>query len=1091
MPLIQNMQQTETAKPLLHITLLGGFRLVYGDEPITRINTGRLQALLAYLLLHRQAPQSRQQLAFQFWPDSSEKQAHTNLRKLLFQLRNALPESDRFLTQDHLTVHWRPDAPYTLDVAELQTVLARYITADGKSVAHLRQDELAHAVNLYQGALLPGCFDEWLLPIRQQLHGAVMGALVQLTALLENQRAYRAGIAYARRLLSFDPLDEKSYQRLMQLHALDGDYAAALRVYQECVAILDRELAVPPDAATQAFYERLRHRDASLVADERPKAGTADANPLVGRQHEWQTLQSAWYKAAQGQPHFVCLWGEAGIGKTRLAEELLTWAERQGILTARTRSYEAEGDLAYGPVTEWLRADALRPGLAKLDQIWLYEVARLLPELLSTDATPPPPLTESWQRQRFWDALAKAIMAEKTPLLLLIDDLQWCDQETLAWLRYLLRYDGNARLLIIGTCRSEAVDHQHPVNVLLRDLQNAHQLTAFELPPLTRAETAQLAQSVATTALATPTMQMLYQVTEGYPLFIIEGVRTNTDNHQALPPKVQMVIQARLAQLSALAREVAGLAATVGRHFRFAIIAQAGQLSEDQLVQALDELCQRRIIREQDADRYDFSHDRIREVAYQGLSQVRRRLFHRRVAEALEQIESTEIDKLCGELAAHFEQAHLPAKAIVYYQQAATRAFRLHAAAEVHNFCQHGLRLLKAHPDLPNQVEHEVTLLVMLTAAAASGVQGYGAQDIGGLYERALALSTHVAPDERTISIYYGLWGYYFASAAFAKADGLTEQMPEQARQLNDPYLLELAYHGRGMTMLYRGQPAQAFALYRQSLSFTQSRTRQGETFQQSQTLAIMTYVFGAMALWLQGYPDQAQDAAQAALTLQSEQWTPLNQAIAYTLASHQAMCLGDRATVLAYTKIAVAICDQYELFYWRLFAMIPLLWAESDTAGDLRQRVDLLAQLLEQVINSGTATSLPMHYLLLADLQARCGESTASIATVRLALAWGERTGERWWEAECYRRLGELLLQRQAVQEAQTCLQRALQISRQQGAKALELRTATSLARLWHQQGKSVPAYALLAPIYQWFTEGLDTADLCTAKALLDQLSL
>ncbi len=1073
----------------LHISLLGDFHLVHGTELLTSVNTPRLQALLAYLVIHRQAPQPRQHIAFQFWPDSSEKQAHTNLRKLLFQLRNALPEPDRFLTHDYRSIHWRPDAPYTLDVADLQATLARCITPDGKPLVHARQDDLAQVVNRYQGELLPGCFDEWLLPLRQGLQRAVMVTIEQLTTLLEYQRAYRAGIDYARRLLALDPLEEKSYQRLMRLHVLDGDYPSALRVYQACAATLRRELDVAPDAETQALYERLRRQDTAPTDKRESKMLDLALLPLVGRQREWQTLHQSWRLAAQGRAHFVCIGGEAGIGKTRLAEELLVWADAQGIRIARTRTYEAEGGLAYAPVTEWLRSNTLRPGLSKLDKVWLNEVARLLPELLSTGATSLPLLTESWQRQRFWDALAKAIMVEKTALLLLIDDLQWCDQETLAWLRYLLRYDPQAHLLIIGTCRSEAVDAHHPVNVLLRDLQTANQLTTFELAPLTAVEAAQLAQYVANTTLAAPTLQMFYQVTEGYPLFVIESVRANVGAHQALPPKLQMVIQSRLSQLSAPAREVVGLAATVGRRFSFAVIAQAGQISEEQLVQALDELCQRRIIRAYDADSYDFSHDLIRAVAYQELSQARRQFFHRQVAEALEQLKSKEIDKLCGELAAHFEQARLPAKALAYYQQAATRAFRLYASAEVNSFCQQGLRLLKTYPDLPNHREHEVTLLVMLTAVAASSGQGYSAQDIGQLYERALTLSTQVVPDERTISIYYGLWAYYFACAAFAQADDLTEQMPEQARQLNDPYLLELAYHGRGMTMLYRGQPAQASALYAQSLSFAQGRTRQSVTFQQSQTLTIMTYTFGALARWLEGYSDQARAVAQEALRLQNEQWTPLNQVVAYTLASFLYICLDDQATVLAYAKLAVAICDQYEMLYWRLFAMIPLLWAESDAVGNLHQRVDLVAQVLDQVISSGTATSLPLNYLLLADLQLRCGESTASIATMHRALAWVERTGERWWEAECYRRLGELLFHSQDVQEAETCLQRAHQISQRQGAKAFELRAATSLARFWHQQGRSAPAHALLAPIYCWFTEGLNTPDLRKAKALLDQL--
>ena len=680
----------------LHISLLGDFRLVYGAELLTSINTPRLQALLVYLLLHRQAPQARQQIAFQFWPDSSEKQAHTNLRKLLFQLRNALPDPDRFLTQDHLTVHWRPDAPYTLDVAEVQAALTRCFTAAGKLFGHATADELSKVVNLYQGELFPGCFDEWLLPLRQQLHGSVINAIEQLITLTEHQREYQAGIRYAQRLLGLDPLHEGTYRRLMQLHALNGDRAAALHNYHTCATILQQELGVEPDEETRTLYQRLLTPEGQ---PSQPSTRLLDA-PLVGRGLEWQTLLMAWRTAQRGQAHFVSIAGEAGIGKTRLVEELLSWVGAQGIRHAHTRSYEAEGGLAYAPVTEWLRTDALKPSLKKLDKSWLSEVVRLLPELLTEQPTlmPPAPLTESWQRQRFWEALARAVLTEKTPLLLFIDDLQWCDAETLTWLRFLLRFDLHARLLIVGAWRTEAVDERHPLRLLLRDLQNANQLTTIEVGALTPDETSTLARHLSGDAMTTAAIQQLYQVTEGHPLFVVETVRANRQspmtNQQALPAKVQSVIQARLTQLSGPARELAELAATIGRRFTVAVLAQASQHAEETLVRALDELWQRRIVHEPDADTYDFSHDRLREVAYQSLSQVRRRFFHRRVAAALLAVNAANLDEISAELAAHYEQAAQFDQAALYWRRASERALASYAHRTALHYLSRTLDLL-------------------------------------------------------------------------------------------------------------------------------------------------------------------------------------------------------------------------------------------------------------------------------------------------------------------------------------------------------------------------------------------------------------
>ena len=168
--------------------------------------------------------------------------------------------------------------------------------------------------------------------------------------------------------------------------------------------------------------------------------------------------------------------GEAGMGKSRLAEEFLLWASQQGAVTAKTRSYAAEGQLSLAPVTDWLRSDGLRAPLRQLDAVWLTEVARILPELLAEQPDLPhyESVTEYGQRQRFFEALARAILVASQPLLLLIDDLQWCDQETLEWLHFLLRFDPTARLLVIGCAREEELPPHHPLRTFLLHLRNTH-----------------------------------------------------------------------------------------------------------------------------------------------------------------------------------------------------------------------------------------------------------------------------------------------------------------------------------------------------------------------------------------------------------------------------------------------------------------------------------------------------------------------------------------------------------------------------------------------------------------------------------------
>ena len=271
--------------------------------------------------------------------------------------------------------------------------------------------------------------------------------------MLEQKGDYEAAIHNAQRLLLHDPLHETTYRHLIHLHALNNDRAGALRLYHTCTTILRRELDVEPSAATLAVYEQL------LGAEPRPSPSLpapGPISPLVGRVKEWGHLLRAWRAAAAGgQCQIVVLRGEAGIGKTRLVEDLLQWAARQGIATAYTRCYAAEGELAYAPVATWLRAHPLPP----LEDVWLAEVARLLPEVLARrpDLSRPAAMTEAWERQHLFEALSLAIMGSDRPLLLAIDDLQWCDRDTLEWLHFLIRFDRDARLMILGGYRPEEV----------------------------------------------------------------------------------------------------------------------------------------------------------------------------------------------------------------------------------------------------------------------------------------------------------------------------------------------------------------------------------------------------------------------------------------------------------------------------------------------------------------------------------------------------------------------------------------------------------------------------------------------------------
>ncbi len=293
----------------LHMSLLGDFLLLAGETPLT-VTVPRVQSLLAYLVLHRSAPQDRSHLAFLLWPDSEEAQAHTNLRQLLYHLRQSLPSADHFVSADRQSLQWHPapDVHFTLDVEEFEQALATASHAEQvHDLAGVRQ-ALEHATRLYRGDLLPSCYEDWIFAERDRLHQAFLHAAQRLMTLLEQECDYAAAIRVAQHLLRHDVLHEATYRQLMRLQALQGDRAVALRTYHRCASHLEREPGTTPSAITRQAYERLMQQDAipgPLTSSLAPQR----IAPLIGRRHQWQRLQAAWHQAIEGHPHLVLLSG--------------------------------------------------------------------------------------------------------------------------------------------------------------------------------------------------------------------------------------------------------------------------------------------------------------------------------------------------------------------------------------------------------------------------------------------------------------------------------------------------------------------------------------------------------------------------------------------------------------------------------------------------------------------------------------------------------------------------------------------------------------------------------------------------------------
>jgi predicted ATPase/DNA-binding SARP family transcriptional activator len=1096
------MLEEATISPTLHIRLLGDFSLIYRDESVASINTPRLHSLFAYLVLHRDAPQLRQHLAFLFWPDTSEAQARNNLRQLLHQLRYALPDADRFLHADARTLGWRHNAAFFLDVAEFERALA---SADAAEHEKDQRTALKRAADLYRADLLPSCYDEWIGAERERLRLRHRHALARLIDLLEAQREYAEAIRHAQRLIRDDPIDEEAYRCLMRLLALNSDRASALRIYHSCVATLQRELGVEPSQATREAYEGLLRTDSpAMRAPQRPPMLDAGL-PLIGRRREWERLQAAWLQATAGAAGFTLVTGEAGIGKSRLAEELLTWAYQQGFSVARTRSYAAEGQLSLAPVADWLRSDVLRTSLARLDPVWRAEVSRILPELLAEHADLPPyePMTEYGQRQRFFEALARAVFAAPQPLLLLIDDLQWCDQETIEWLHFLLRFDRRARMLMVGTARAEEIGPQHPLRSLLLHLRSTIPVTDLMLQPLDAAETAKLAAHVAGRELNVNSAMRLYRETEGNPLFVVETVRSEAGGWgsgderwespgalQPVPPiprKVQAVISGRLAQLSAPARELARLAAAIGRAFTVDLLIEAGHAAEDSTVRALDELWQKRIVHEQGANSYDFTHDKLREIAYAEISGPQRWLLHRRIAQALEVTNADDLAPISGQIASQYERAAMADRAIPHYQRAAVVAQRLYANEDAINLLSRGLALLEQLPPGAKRDAQELNLQLAL-APLYRMTKGWTSPEVEQALDRAMELCDKGGDDTQRAQVFFGLESLYVVQARLEKVQLASDELHRLYQRTHAATPLEAEIMLTG-SRLHLGRIADANDEFERMLATNDPSQLQRIVEEQGWSYAVHGRAWHAHALWLLGYPQSAELRALEGARLAHDLGQPFNQALAATyLAMLQQLC-ADEATARASAEEALALTTEYKTPYYRAWSAILVGYAlackqpGTPTIASLRESIAAFKA-------SGARLRLPYYLGLLAQVCGRAGRAEDGLAAIDEGMAASRAHNERWWDAELHRVRGELLLAGGAdAHDAEAAYVRAIEVARTQQARALELRAATSLARLRSTQSGADDSRRLLQNLYSWFTEGFGTPDLQAARSVLAKL--
>jgi predicted ATPase len=816
----------------------------------------------------------------------------------------------------------------------------------------------------------------------------------------------------------------------------------------------------------------------------------------------------------------VLLSGEAGIGKSRLVQVLTEQvaSEPQAWLTPCQCSPYYQHTALY-PMIELLervvlgfdREESPAQKLRKLEGFLVQyglPLAEGVPLLAALLSLPLPadyaPLTVSpaRQKQQTLQALLTILLriAAQQPVLFVMEDLHWVDPTTLEFLNLLVDQGPNARILALFTCRP---DFSPPWT-------GRSHLTQVTLPRLPRHQAAEMTGRVAHgKALPPEVVAQVVAKTDGVPLFVEELTKmvlesgllqAREDRYElagplpplAIPTTLHDSLMARLDRLATV-KGLAQLGATLGREFSYELLQAVSMLDEGTLQQGLHQLVEAEFLYQQGVPpqaTYRFKHALIQDAAYQSLLRSTRQQSHQRIAQVLAAQFPEIIETQPEVVAQHYTEAGLRAQAIPYWQRAGQQALQRSANLEAIAHLTKALELVKTLPETPECARQELDVHTAL-GPALMATKGYAASEVEHTYTRARELCRQVAESPQLFPVLRGLWVFYLLRGELQTARELGEQLLSLAQGVQDPALLLGAHTALGLTLYFIGELIPAQARLELGIALHDPQQHHSLAFRYGTDPGVSCRSLAALALWHLGYPDQALRRIREALTLAYEVAHPFSLAYALHFAAvlHYFRRETRQTQEQAEATITLSTKQGYALFVAR--GTILRGWSLA-AQGQGEAGIAQMLQGLAAYRVTGAGLWRPYFLALLAEAYGKGGQAGEGLRVLAEALDVLDKNGERFYEAELYRLKGELLL-RQAVPEepqAEVYFRQALDVARRQEAKSLELRAAMSLARLWQQQGKCQEAHDLLAPIYGWFTEGFDTADLEEAKALLEALA-